>query len=126
MGLGLEVLVLSNGSQKNRKSHAQRMGRKVETIPTSALEALTRYDWPGNIRELQKDRRSVDARLIDIQAFRLIRRDLSLPIALVLATSPLFRASSDLQAGNRPPASSLRCERRTLGIRLVAAAAFGH
>ncbi len=103
------------------------MGRKVETIPTSALEALTRYDWPGNIRELQKDRRSVDARLIDIQAFRLIRRDLSWPIALVLATPLLFRATSYLQAGNRPPpAKSLRRERRTLGIRLVAAAAFGH
>ena len=35
------------------QKHAQRMGRDIETIPTSALEALTRYDWPGNIRELQ-------------------------------------------------------------------------
>jgi len=35
------------------QKHAQRMGRNIETIPTSALEALTRYDWPGNIRELQ-------------------------------------------------------------------------
>src|SRR5581483_10069162 len=30
--------------------HAHRMGRKIETIPTHALEALTSYDWPGNIR----------------------------------------------------------------------------
>jgi formate hydrogenlyase transcriptional activator len=29
------------------------MGKEIETIPTSALEALTRYDWPGNVRELQ-------------------------------------------------------------------------
>jgi formate hydrogenlyase transcriptional activator len=29
------------------------MGRKVESIPTQALEALTGYHWPGNIRELQ-------------------------------------------------------------------------
>jgi DNA-binding NtrC family response regulator len=29
------------------------MDRNIDTIPTSALEALTRYDWPGNIRELQ-------------------------------------------------------------------------
>jgi len=29
------------------------MGRNIDTIPTPALEALTRYDWPGNIRELQ-------------------------------------------------------------------------
>lgn len=35
------------------QKHAQRMGRDIETIPTAALEALTRYDWPGNIRELQ-------------------------------------------------------------------------
>ncbi len=35
------------------QKHAQRMGRNIETIPTAALEALTRHDWPGNIRELQ-------------------------------------------------------------------------
>ena len=35
------------------QKHAQRMGRNIESIPTSTLEALTRYDWPGNIRELQ-------------------------------------------------------------------------
>jgi formate hydrogenlyase transcriptional activator len=35
------------------QKHAHRMGRNIDTIPTYALEALTRYDWPGNIRELQ-------------------------------------------------------------------------
>src|SRR5271165_6595728 len=35
------------------QKHAQRMGREIETIPSRALEALTNYDWPGNIRELQ-------------------------------------------------------------------------
>lgn len=35
------------------QKHAQRMGRAIDKIPTSAMEALTRYDWPGNIRELQ-------------------------------------------------------------------------
>ncbi len=35
------------------QKHAQRMGRKIETIPTYVLDALTNYDWPGNIRELQ-------------------------------------------------------------------------
>jgi len=35
------------------QKHAARMGRKIERIPTRALEALTNYDWPGNIRELQ-------------------------------------------------------------------------
>ncbi len=35
------------------QKHAQRMGRKIESIPRQALETLTNYDWPGNIRELQ-------------------------------------------------------------------------
>ena len=35
------------------QKHAERMGRKIERIPTEALHALTNYDWPGNIRELQ-------------------------------------------------------------------------
>src|SRR4030095_13661447 len=35
------------------QKHAQRMGRDIDTIPTSAMEALIQYDWPGNIRELQ-------------------------------------------------------------------------
>lgn len=35
------------------QKHAQRMGRAIEKIPAQAMEALTRYDWPGNIRELQ-------------------------------------------------------------------------
>jgi formate hydrogenlyase transcriptional activator len=32
---------------------ARRMKKNVETIPTETMEALTRYEWPGNIRELQ-------------------------------------------------------------------------
>jgi len=35
------------------QKHANRMGRNIDTIPTSVLDALTNYHWPGNIRELQ-------------------------------------------------------------------------
>jgi len=35
------------------QKYASRMGRNIDAIPTSALDALVRYDWPGNIRELQ-------------------------------------------------------------------------
>jgi formate hydrogenlyase transcriptional activator len=35
------------------RKHAGRMGRNIESIPAHAMEALTNYDWPGNIRELQ-------------------------------------------------------------------------
>jgi formate hydrogenlyase transcriptional activator len=30
-----------------------RMNKRVETIPPEIMEAILRYDWPGNIRELQ-------------------------------------------------------------------------
>jgi len=33
--------------------YARRMNRAIETIPSETMEALTRYRWPGNIRELQ-------------------------------------------------------------------------
>jgi formate hydrogenlyase transcriptional activator len=32
---------------------ARRMGRRIETIPTEAMDALVQYPWPGNIRELE-------------------------------------------------------------------------
>ncbi len=32
---------------------ARRMGRRIESIPTATMEALTHYPWPGNVRELQ-------------------------------------------------------------------------
>jgi PAS domain S-box-containing protein len=33
--------------------HARRMGKTIETIPPEAMEAFTRWKWPGNIRELE-------------------------------------------------------------------------
>ncbi|MBV9745237.1 MAG: sigma-54-dependent Fis family transcriptional regulator [Acidobacteriia bacterium] len=35
------------------QKYSQRMNRKIEVIPSDAIDALTNYDWPGNIRELQ-------------------------------------------------------------------------
>jgi len=35
------------------QKHAKRMNRPIESIPSAAMEALTKYEWPGNIRELQ-------------------------------------------------------------------------
>jgi DNA-binding NtrC family response regulator len=34
-------------------TYAQRMNKRIETIPEEAMEALCRHAWPGNIRELQ-------------------------------------------------------------------------
>jgi formate hydrogenlyase transcriptional activator len=32
---------------------AARMGKRIDTIPQSAMEALGQYPWPGNVRELR-------------------------------------------------------------------------
>ncbi len=34
-------------------AHSRRMGKAIETIPDETMEALTRWKWPGNIRELE-------------------------------------------------------------------------
>jgi formate hydrogenlyase transcriptional activator len=33
--------------------YAQRMNKRIDVIPVDTMNALTRYPWPGNIRELQ-------------------------------------------------------------------------
>jgi formate hydrogenlyase transcriptional activator len=35
------------------RQFAQRMNKVIDAIPLETMEALTRYSWPGNIRELQ-------------------------------------------------------------------------
>ncbi len=34
-------------------SHSRRMGKNIETIPEETMDALKRWKWPGNIRELE-------------------------------------------------------------------------
>jgi PAS domain S-box-containing protein len=34
-------------------THSRRMGKSIETIPDETMDALTRWQWPGNIRELE-------------------------------------------------------------------------
>lgn len=34
-------------------THARKLNRRIETIPAKVMKALTRWDWPGNIRELE-------------------------------------------------------------------------
>jgi transcriptional regulator with GAF, ATPase, and Fis domain len=34
-------------------AHSRRMGKTIETIPPETMDALVRWDWPGNIRELE-------------------------------------------------------------------------
>jgi len=34
-------------------AHSRRMGKTIESIPEATMEALVRWPWPGNIRELE-------------------------------------------------------------------------
>ncbi len=70
----------------------QQLGRKtkkkVETIPSETMSALLRYDWPGNIRELQN----------------LLER------ALILSTGPVLQVPLDglKSRSGAPPAVATR------------------
>jgi formate hydrogenlyase transcriptional activator len=35
------------------RKYAQRMGKRITSVPRATMEALTRHTWPGNVRELQ-------------------------------------------------------------------------
>ncbi len=35
------------------QKYARSMNRRIESIPSAAMEALTNYAWPGNVRELE-------------------------------------------------------------------------
>ena len=35
------------------QKYARRMNKRIETIPSAAMDALTNYAWPGNVRELE-------------------------------------------------------------------------
>src|SRR5712664_3455494 len=47
----LEDIPMLVASFVNR--YAKRMGKHIEKVASDAMDALTRYPWPGNIRELQ-------------------------------------------------------------------------
>jgi formate hydrogenlyase transcriptional activator len=57
------------------------MNRTIDSIPSETMGALRRYDWPGNIRELQN----------------VIER------AVILSTGPVLKVPlSDLKAAGAP------------------------
>ena len=73
------------------QKHAQRLDRKVDRIPSHALEALMNYDWPGNIRELQ----NVIERSVILSNGPELRVDLPEMIGASSPLGPRSRRSSD-------------------------------
>ena len=74
----------------------QREGRLIEGVAPSALEALSRYSWPGNIREL----RNVVERAVILARSDQIEVD-QLPPDLLRDPSPPSRDTLGLSAGMR-------------------------
>jgi formate hydrogenlyase transcriptional activator len=64
--------------------YARRMGKHIESIPKETMDALSRYAWPGNIRELQN--------LMERAALLSTGPSLSVPLAEILADSDLSAA----------------------------------
>jgi PAS domain S-box-containing protein len=63
---------------------ARQFGKQIEGIATDTMDLLSRYNWPGNIRELQN----------------VIER------AVVLSRGPILRLGPDMLPMNAEPASS--------------------
>ncbi|HEV7514062.1 MAG TPA: sigma 54-interacting transcriptional regulator [Candidatus Acidoferrum sp.] len=73
---------------------SRRMNKMIETIPSEAMDALCRYHWPGNIRELQ----NVIERAVILSSGPVLRvdvTDLKIPRA-----DPTAEKSASLHAGN--------------------------
>jgi formate hydrogenlyase transcriptional activator len=65
--------------------YARRMGKQIKSIPKEAMDALSHYAWPGNIRELQN--------LMERAALLTTGPSLRVPLAEILADSGLSAAS---------------------------------
>jgi formate hydrogenlyase transcriptional activator len=63
---------------------SRHMRKSIETIPSETMEALTRYDWPGNIRELQN--------LIERAVILSRGTTLDVPLAGLTLTAPAVAA----------------------------------
>jgi len=81
-----------------------RMNREIERIPTETMSALSSYQWPGNIRELQN----------------LIERAVILSNDGVLP-NPLPAAGTEQRAVSSPGATTLRDSERTLILQTLEA-----
>jgi formate hydrogenlyase transcriptional activator len=65
--------------------YARRMGKQIESIPKETMDALSRYSWPGNIRELQN--------LMERAALLSTGPSLRVPLAEILSDSGLSTGS---------------------------------
>jgi transcriptional regulator with GAF, ATPase, and Fis domain len=89
--------------------HARRLNRGITNIPTDVMQALTNWDWPGNIRELE----NFLERAVILSKGPALRAPLSELIVPELEKKPA-QDSSTLQSAERE--HILRVLRETKGM----------
>ena len=110
---------------------ARRMNRTIETIPAETMAVLTRYPWPGNIRELQNliERAVIlshgpvlQVPLQDLDNCTALRRDnrkeQTLEAAERVHILAILNETRWVLAGSRGAAARLGMNRSTLQFRL--------
>jgi len=109
------------------QQYARRMNRRIRTIPAASMRALTRYHWPGNIRELQNfiERAVIVSPGPVLQApVRELQRAGAAPGAVTLeaaereAIRRALRDSSGRVGGERGAAARLGMKRTTLQAKM--------
>ena len=88
--------------------HARKLYKKIETIPDDVMRALTRWDWPGNIRELE----NFIERAVILSKGPALRPPLS---ELEMAEAPAESSSKDMSLEATEREHILRVLRETKG-----------
>ena len=86
--------------------HARSLNRHIETIPANVMNALTRWGWPGNIRELE----NFIERAVILSNGPILRA----PLAELASSDPQPYSSSNLESNERE--HILRVLRETKGV----------
>ena len=87
--------------------HSRRMNKGIETIPSDVMKALTRWDWPGNIRELE----NFIERAVILSSGHALRAPLA-ELSLSASATP----STDVTLENNQREHILRVLRETKGV----------
>ena len=87
--------------------HARNLGKRIDTIPPDVMNALTRWHWPGNIRELE----NFMERAVILSTGNVLRAPLAELVSPESEDSP---ANTDLASAERE--HILRVLRETRGV----------
>jgi len=99
------------------ETYSRRMGKQIEHIPAETMSALSSYQWPGNIRELQhfiersvilSSESTLEAPIAELEFFRTGGSSEPIPlegVRKILASSPLDGSRWNVTGPNETSAS---------------------